>query len=187
MSLEPLGMATIPVSADQKTEHPIYELMEHAETRWTNLLSSQSKTLKAAVKEYKRRYGLAPPAGFDNWFSFCQSHGIRLLDDYDQLMKDLLPHHALAPETFIARSAALEGEGFTYTVNIDRNKVDLSGERGIATRPKQLRALIDGFRHALPEGFQLKITGSDHDTGSVVLGRDHRERAMELVRAGDRE
>ncbi len=109
------------------------------------------------------------------------------MDNYDQFMKDLLPHHALAPEIFIARSTALEGGGFTYTLDINRDKVEITGERATNARPKHLRGLIDGFKHALPEGFKLKITGSDHDTGSTVLGRDQRERAMELFHAGGRE
>ncbi len=41
--------------------------------------------------------------------------------------------------------------------------------------------------HALPQGFSMRVTGSDHDTGSQVVGRDQRERAMQHVRAGTRE
>ncbi|WRT67758.1 uncharacterized protein IL334_004730 [Kwoniella shivajii] len=177
------GTATIlPPPQGIKTEHPIYELMEKAETKWNTLLNSQSKTLNQAVNEYKKRYKMSPPVGFDIWFDFCQRHNIKIVDDYDQLMRDLLPHHALNPSTFIARSKALEGTGFTYTLDISKQAVTLSGERSIAARPKHLQRLIGGFMNDLPEGFYLRITGSDHDTGSVVLGKDQRERAMQLVR-----
>jgi hypothetical protein len=47
--------------------------------------------------------------------------------------------------------------------------------------------LMDGFRGYLPEGFEVQVTGSDHDLGSWVLGSDQREKAMELVREGQRE
>ncbi|OCF33479.1 hypothetical protein I317_02613 [Kwoniella heveanensis CBS 569] len=180
------GMATLlpQPQGGVKPEHPIYELMERAETRWENLLASQSKTLHAAVLEYKKRYGIPPPVGFDAWFEFCQKHGIKIVDEYDQLMKDLLPHHALPPALFISRSKDLEGKGFTYTLDIGQGHVELTGDRSWAARPKHLRTLINGFKEFLPEGFYLKITGSDHDTGSTILGKDQRERAMQLVKEG---
>ena len=180
-----LGMATVSPTPGIKAEHPIYELMERAEARWTHLLATQSTSLALAVAEYKRRYGISPPAGFEEWFAFCQAKGIRIVDDYDQLMKDLLPHHALEPEIFIARSQALEGGGFTYTLDVTRDSVEVTGERAPNARPKHLKNLIDGFRYDLPLGFQLKITGSDHDTGSTVLAKDQRLKAMQLVRAGE--
>ncbi|WWC70776.1 uncharacterized protein I206_104727 [Kwoniella pini CBS 10737] len=180
------GTATLlPSREGTKSEHPIYELMERAETRWTNLLSSQSKTLQQAVSEYRKRYRISPPAGFEAWFEFCQKNNIKIIDEYDQLMRDLLPHHALSPATFIARSKALEGTGHTYTLDVSKQGVALSGERASAARPKHLQGLIGGFVDALPEGFYLRITGSDHDTGSVVLGKDQRDRAMSLTREGN--
>lgn len=171
----------------KRQEHPIYELMEKAEEKWHNLLNSQSRTLQAAVQEYRRRYGLYPPAGFDAWFDFCQKHGVKIVDSYDQMMKDLLPHHALEPEVFLERSKGLEGKPFTYTLDIDQEKVELTGERAWSARPRHIQGLISGFKEFLPKDFKLRITGSDHDTGSEVLGRDQRERAMQLVKEGKRE
>ncbi|WVR06338.1 hypothetical protein IAU60_003369 [Kwoniella sp. DSM 27419] len=179
------GMATLlPAAQGTRPEHPIYELMEKAETKWKNLLRSQSRTLNAAVQEYKKRYGMPPPAGFDVWFDFCQKNGVRIVDEYDLLMKDLLPHHALSPALFLQRSKALEGQSFTYTLDISKQGVDLVGDRAWAARPKHLQTLINGFKAHLPEGFYLRVTGSDHDTGSTVLGKDQRSRAMELVKQG---
>jgi hypothetical protein len=168
-------------------EHPIYELMERAEERWEGLLAGQSKSLEDAVREYRKRYHIPPPLGFDTWFTFCQENGVQIVDNYDQLMKDLLPHHALEPEVFVKRSNDLEGGSFTYTLDISEEGVELSGERAWSARPKHFEKLINGFRGSLPKGFKLKVTGSDHDTGSTVLGKDQRDRAMELVRTGERE
>ena len=182
------GMATLtPTVPGTNPEHPIYELMENAETRWDRLLATQSKTLEQAVATYIRRYRMDPPKGFDAWFRFCQENDVHIVDEYDQMMKDLLPHHALAPDTFLHRSEALEGTAFTYTLDVTRDEVRTSGDRSENARPRLLRGLIDGMRQALPEDFHLKVTGSDHDTGSSVLGRDQRQRAMELVVEGDRE
>jgi len=171
----------------KRQEHPIYELMETAEDKWNNLLRSQSRNLPAATAEYKRRYGLNPPAGFDAWFDFCQKNGIKIVDNYDQMMKEILPHHALKPEVFLQRSRDLEGTTFTYTLDVDTEGVELTGDRSWSARPKHIQGLINGFKQFLPKDFQLRVTGSDHDTGSVILGRDQRMRALQLVKEGKRE
>lgn len=53
---------------EQETLHPITHLIKLAEEKWEGMVSSQSQTLEDAVVEYKRRYGRAPPRGFDAWF-----------------------------------------------------------------------------------------------------------------------
>ena len=50
--------------------HPIYQLIRDAREAWDLKVSKQSKTLKAAVAEYKRRYHQAPPRGFDKWWKY---------------------------------------------------------------------------------------------------------------------
>ena len=47
--------------------HPIYELVNMAEARWSEKHRKASKTLAAAVQEYRRRYRRDPPRGFDHW------------------------------------------------------------------------------------------------------------------------
>ena len=170
-----------------RQEHPIYELMEKAEERWENLLASQSTTLVGAVAEYKKRYGMSPPKGFDDWYQFCKDNNVKIIDNYDQMMKDLLPHHALPPALYLQRSKELEGTKFTYTMDVNKERAELTGERAWSARPRHIKGLIEGFKHALPDGFGLKMTGSDHDTGSVILGKDQRERAMQLVKQKKRE
>lgn len=179
------GLATVgPPRPGQAREHPIYELMERAEDKWNRVLASQSKTLEQAVVEYQTRYTLAPPSGFKEWFEFCQANDVRLVDEYDQLMKDLLPHHALSPEEFRRREDKIALADHQFTMTVTNAVCSLTGDRADQTRPKQMQSLVDSFRHALPEGFELRVTGSDHDTGSVILGSDQRTRAMDLARSG---
>lgn len=164
-------------------EHPFYELMERAEESWRLVRDRQSKTKEAAVKEYYKRYGMAPPAGFGHWYDWAKANGVELVDEYDLMMRDVLAHHALEPSTFISRSKGLRDEPHSYTLNITRNaNVVISGERKDASRPQKFAGLINGIRHEFPEGFGVVITGSDHDVSSVVLGKDQRKRAMELVK-----
>lgn len=180
------GMATLnrQRKGSKQPEHPFYELMERGEETWRLVRDRQSKTVADAAREYKRRYGLNPPEGFDRWFEWSKEHGVELVDEYDLMMRDVLAHHALEPATFIARSKSLVTEKHSFTLNISREAVSVFGERAAQPRPKKLAAMIDSFRAALPKGLDLQITGSDHDVSSVVLGKDQRKRAKELVSTG---
>lgn len=62
--------ASIPIAASSETAdrlHPITHLIAEAEQEWENMLRRQSQSLEQAVREYKRRYKMNPPAGFDSW------------------------------------------------------------------------------------------------------------------------
>lgn len=48
-------------------KHPIPALMRRAKKRWARLKGRQSKTFAEAISEYRKRYGRAPPKGFDRW------------------------------------------------------------------------------------------------------------------------
>jgi len=47
--------------------HPILDLIDRAEHDWNAKFARASRTLPEAVHEYRRRYGRAPPPGFDRW------------------------------------------------------------------------------------------------------------------------
>jgi len=85
-------------------QHPIPRLMEEAEDVFREKLSRQSKTLKEAVKEYRRRYKRSPPKGFDDWWRFAQKHGARMVDEYDGLIDDLAPFWGLPGEEIRRRT-----------------------------------------------------------------------------------
>jgi hypothetical protein len=180
------GVADVlPVRPGATPEHPFYELMEHAEEQWRMVRGRQSQTLQAAVKEYKRRYGINPPKHFDVWFEYAQHNNVQLVDEFDLMMRDVLAHLALEPKTFLNRTQSLHGQPFTYTINVTNAAATLSGPREKNPRPKKLVEMINGFRHALPPNFHIQISGSDHDVSSVVLGKDQRKRALEHVRRGE--
>jgi len=181
------GLANLLPVKKGTPEHPFYELMERAEENWRMILHRQSKTLPAAVKEYKRRYGIDPPAGFDLWFQYAQANNVKLVDEFDLMMRDVLAHHALDPKTYVNRSQVIHNQPFTYTLDVTNEGVKVSGPRATNPRPKKLAAMIEGFAKAFPPGFKVHISGSDHDVSSVVLGKDQRKRAMEHVRRGERE
>jgi len=84
--------------------HPIPYLMEDAERRFRKLLSRQSRSLRAAVTEYKKRYGRNPPKGFDAWWQFARANNVKIIDEYDGLVKDLEPFWEMTGEEFRLRA-----------------------------------------------------------------------------------
>lgn len=87
-------------------EHPIPRLMAEAEDKFRALLGKQSRSLSAAVKEYKRRYGRKPPKGFDEWWKFARENGVKMVDEFDGLVEDLAPFWAMGGQEL--RRRALE-------------------------------------------------------------------------------
>ncbi|KAI0045617.1 glycosyltransferase family 90 protein [Auriscalpium vulgare] len=85
-------------------QHPIPQLMDEAERKFRALLSRQSRSLKAAVAEYTRRYGRRPPKGFDAWWKFVQENNVRLVDEYDGLVGDLEPYWNISAAEFRRRA-----------------------------------------------------------------------------------
>lgn len=75
--------------------HPMLTLIKRAETEWNAKVERQSKTLKEAVQEYRRRYKRNPPRGFDKWWEYAQANRVILTDEYDQIQHDLEPFWAL--------------------------------------------------------------------------------------------
>jgi hypothetical protein len=61
----------VDMSAPAKHGHPIFQLIKNARDEWHAKVAGQSKTLRQAVEEYRRRHGgMEPPAGFDKWWKF---------------------------------------------------------------------------------------------------------------------
>ncbi|KAJ7596038.1 glycosyl transferase family 90-domain-containing protein [Mycena floridula] len=72
--------------------------------RWTldNLRQRQSTTLFQASARYRLKTNRPPPPNFDKWFNFARERSC-LIDDYDQIHRDVKPLYQLAekdPEFF---------------------------------------------------------------------------------------
>ncbi|KAK2867824.1 hypothetical protein FQN49_003432 [Arthroderma sp. PD_2] len=82
-------------------QHPINVLMTNARQEHAQWLAEakHSSNLQEAVSEYKERYGLLPPPGFDIWYEYATNRSSLIIDNYDQIHRDLLPFRALAPST----------------------------------------------------------------------------------------
>ncbi|GKZ36545.1 F-actin-capping protein subunit beta [Aspergillus brasiliensis] len=97
-----LGLATIvPYFANTWTiyvmdnaivqNHPIAELMDTARLEFGETLHRQSRTYTAACEEYRRRYKIEPPPGFEEWYQFATAHQSPIIDDFDAIYNSIRP------------------------------------------------------------------------------------------------
>ncbi|PFH48325.1 glycosyltransferase family 90 protein [Amanita thiersii Skay4041] len=131
-------------------QHPIPKLMEDAEAQYKEKLRSQSKTLKAAVAEYKRRYNRDPPKGFDQWFKFAKQNNVKMVDEYDGMVSDLEPFWELPSRELRRRSRQV-----AQLPSIDLVRIT----NGV---PKAMKVVKDGFddseANARAHGFVSMMT-----------------------------
>lgn len=78
--------------------HPIESLYWQAKKKHARMLRRQSKTFLRAKDEYRRRYDRAEPWAFSTWFTLSKKWGNRVIDDYDDIVKQLAPF-----QTYFAR------------------------------------------------------------------------------------
>ncbi|KAJ4417726.1 hypothetical protein N0V82_006000 [Gnomoniopsis sp. IMI 355080] len=71
--------------------HPVQILVQNARTNFENMLQAQSRNFTAAHEEYRRRYKMDPPPGFEAWYAFAESHQSPIIDEFD------LIHEAISP------------------------------------------------------------------------------------------
>ncbi|KIL87940.1 hypothetical protein FAVG1_08822 [Fusarium avenaceum] len=71
--------------------HPVETLGIQATGIFNNVLKSQSKDKKSAIVEYRKRYGMEPPPGFDAWFQFAKNHQSPIIDEFDTIHKSIAP------------------------------------------------------------------------------------------------
>lgn len=69
--------------------------------------SASSTTLAEAVSTYKQRYGIPPPPGFDKWYAFAVEHKSPIIDNFDQIYRDLLPFWGMEPELIRSKTKYL--------------------------------------------------------------------------------
>lgn len=78
------------------TEHPVEALVRAAKTDYENLLQRQSRTYEAAYDEYRRRYDMEPPRGFQEWYEFAKAHQSPIIDDFDVIFEKVSPFLSLS-------------------------------------------------------------------------------------------
>ncbi|GAA96470.1 hypothetical protein E5Q_03137 [Mixia osmundae IAM 14324] len=176
-------------------KHPISILIDRGRRDWENKLNRQSKTLDEAVREYKRRYGRAPPRGFDKWYKYAREKDHILVDEYDHLWNDIEPFLALRGPTVKARTAKVATDQNTVTASFDPqapagkglfitpNRETLRDQAPLQHgRAYQVLHPLEEIIPDLPVAFNMTI--SEQDSGFSVLPYDHVHHLRNLARGG---
>lgn len=136
--------------------HPIPKLMADARQQFQDKISRQSASLSDAVSEYARRYGRQPPKGFDEWYEFAKSHDAVIIDEYDQLSRDLEPFWLFSGEEVRRRCIQV---GYLPSVDLVRiengttRTIDVSkgfDDSEVGARAKGFRVMLEKFQDRLP-------------------------------------
>lgn len=185
----------------EPTVHQIPALMAAGQEKWSSMLSKQSKTLTEAVVEYRRRYNLEPPDGFDDWFHYAQSHNVTLIDEYDELMNSLAPFRALGAEEVRRRTDVLNRGGVDInTLRISANGVEYSmrKEHEQGARKERTEGLIamlqpvqeylakrkwETFVVAINELAESRVLGGDWETDALDPEKEEKLIRYKLVNA----
>lgn len=148
------GLFSRGTPAALKIQHPIPLKIKASEAKFNKMIASQSRSLSAAVGEYKRRYGRPPPEGFDDWYAYATKNGAVMIDEYDQLMDDLRPFWLLSGAEIRRRSL---DAGLLPSVDIirvrDGKLRTIDTETGledaeVGARAKGFRAMLEKFQGA---------------------------------------
>ncbi|BGP16351.1 hypothetical protein JCM10213_004892 [Rhodosporidiobolus nylandii] len=177
MYIEPLA------TYDQPPQpHPILTLVKRAEQDWNRKVKRQSKTLREAVQEYRRRYKRNPPRGFEKWWAYAKANRVILVDEYDQIHRDLEPFWALEPSDLAHRVRVMQERDETFTIQVTDGKVAEVGEQAFLRRAKDLGDLIARFSQFVPN---VNLTFTRHDQPACQLDWFHKERMIELAQQGE--
>ncbi|GIJ84801.1 F-actin-capping protein subunit beta [Aspergillus pseudoviridinutans] len=83
-------------SVIQSPTHSIGLLIQDAKANFQALLERQSNSYTAACEEYRRRYGMEPPPGFENWYNFAKAHQSPVIDDFDIIYDRISPFWSIS-------------------------------------------------------------------------------------------
>jgi hypothetical protein len=159
--------------------HPIARLfVENTET-FRLMLESQSQTLERAVLEYKKRYGRAPPPGFDRWFEIAMENEFQLVDEFDTIMDSLEPFWGIDPASLRARIDSAEQANNMFSIHVSPQgaQMDPSKEHSYATK---LMDWTNATRYGdiLPT---VKFIMSAYDEPRVVAPYDTIDQAVSMA------
>lgn len=162
------------------TSHPMWSLITSAENEFENMKQRQSKTLSAAVAEYRRRYGIAPPPNFDKWYNLAVANNYQLIDEFDVIHQTLTPFWGLEPG--VIRSRAREALGFDNNllgVLIRGGKITKK-DGGRAWQHESIDGMTEKFLQYLPD---MDLCFNVYDEPRVILPHD--DLARLVARAKD--
>ncbi|TFB04883.1 Beta-1,2-xylosyltransferase 1 [Trichoderma ghanense] len=164
-----------PKNVPDAATHPIIHLMEDAQREFADVKKRQSKSLKDAVQEYRRRYGIPPPPRFDKWYEFAVNNKVQLIDEFDTIHDMMTPYWGLQPQTLRARVAeALGYDNGLLGVAIRDHEVTHM-EHGLEWQRNATKGMMERFLQHLPD---MDLAFNIHDEPRVVVPHDDLSRLV---------
>ncbi|KAK0711530.1 hypothetical protein B0H67DRAFT_494086 [Lasiosphaeris hirsuta] len=159
--------------------HPIAHLIAEAGSDFDKLRARQSRTLKDAVTEYRRRYGIAPPPNFDKWWELAKDRDVQLVDEFDTIFELMTPFWGLKPATIRAR--AKEALGFDNALMgfSIRGGAITNTAGGQEWQKNATRDMLEPFLNFLPD---MDLAFNVHDEPRVMVPHDDMARLVRTAR-----
>lgn len=153
-------------------QHPIEMLGAEANTRFSEMLRKQSKTLREAVAEYKHRYNRPPPPGFDIWWDRAIELNATIVDNFDTVMASLEPFWGLsAREMRIRIQLAVDTHNQISHIVVKNHSIHVSEDSDFGHTDTVVQWMQPILKY-LPD---LEIAFSDTDEPRVVIPHDELE------------
>lgn len=162
------------------SDHPVLQLTRNAQSAFNETLNRQSKTLHQAVREYKRRYQMPPPPGFDHWYKFATERNTVLIDEFDVIYHALLPFWGLEPSAFRARAREDLGNsdnGF-MSISIRSGRPFCASSTQLYQRVGTI-SILESFAKWLPD---MDLAFNEHDEPRVVVAHEELSQRVALGR-----
>ncbi|PFH51587.1 glycosyltransferase family 90 protein [Amanita thiersii Skay4041] len=179
------------VEVNPNGPHPIFKLIRDAEKAWERKHRRASRTLREAVREYKRRYMRDPPRGFDHWWSYVQKHNVQLPDEYDQIYHDLEPYWGMDPRDLQTMQSDWEAHADSYTLGKDKTEESiklvnftLPGNENVrynlAGGGLELIELLEDVEKYIPP---FRAVFSPHDNPNLPTDYELKKMALEAAKS----
>jgi hypothetical protein len=161
-------------------DHPVLQLTRNAQSVFNATLKRQSKTFKEAVVEYKRRYKMPPPPGFDEWYKFATDRETVLIDEFDVIYHALLPFWGLNPSVLRARTREDLGFGDNgfMTISIRKGRAFCESSTQLYQRMGIIN-ILGLFAKWLPD---MDLAFNEHDEPRVVVAHEELSQRISLGR-----
>ncbi|KAI0012689.1 hypothetical protein F4779DRAFT_614410 [Xylariaceae sp. FL0662B] len=91
-------------------EHPVEVLIRNAKADFDGLIQKQSKSYTAAHEEYRRRYGVDPPPGFEAWYEFATFYRSPIIDEFDMIYDAISPLWRLSGKEILESMNRVQNE-----------------------------------------------------------------------------
>ncbi|KAI5451156.1 hypothetical protein NCC49_002032 [Naganishia albida] len=181
------------VAVNPNGRHPIYDLLARSQAAWKEKKARQSRTLRQATKEYRRRYQRPPPKGFDKWWQYIMDNNVQLPDEYDQINRDLEPFRGMKPQYLHSLQPEWENSRGTYVLecnapskpgcHLAKKTFDNAGDERVGVeRAHEQLGLLKDVEKFLPH---LRVTFSGHDGPAQMVGHEYRSSLEDAAEVGE--